>query len=668
MGGSTTAGGRRARDPWLPAILSLCFALRALHVLALRDHPLFDHPVVDAGTYVASARSVLQGGSFSIWQAPLYVYFLAGLLWIDDSLLFVRLAQALLSTGTCWILIALAERHGSRPVARIAGLGYALYGTLIYFDGELLAEVLFLFLGMAVIALVEWARRSHRAAGYLAGGLALGLAALARGTMLPLALLLVLWIALEGRGRRPQRAAAAGLLLLGTALPIAVNALHNLRTLGEPILTSPASGISLYLGNNERSEDTMRLRPGAEWNVLAWMPQREVFESSGQRTRQEESAWFVARVIEFARRQPLELLAGIGRKAVRTASGEEIPRNLDLYEAREHSPVLRCLLWKGPLWSPFGIVMPLALCGLWMRRRAWREDLPLLAFALSTIAVCLVFFPTGRYRLPIAPIALFYAAFAIHAWWWAMRSGRSQAALPSMAAAAILGLLCNANFLPLRVPTAGEVEFYAGDRDLARGDLAGAEQHFRAAAAARSTYADPHYGLALVHVRRGQRAAARAELAAALGILPDFAEAHALLGDLDLAAGELAAAERAYRAALTVKPTEARIRIELARTLLGRSDARGALEELRIVLRDRPRNAPAWTLSGEAQELVGEVDLALESYGRAVDIDPRQARAQLALGRLLFERGERERARQHLEAALALDPTDAEARALLDRF
>src|SRR5688572_13835912 len=525
MAGLRKDGQRRALDPWLPAILALCFVLRALHVLALRDHPLFEHPVVDAGAFLASARSVLEGRSFSIWQAPLYVYWLAGLLWIEDSLLFVRLAQALLSTATCWIVYGLAARHASRPVARLAACGYALYGTLIYFDGELLAEVLFVFLGIAVLAILEWARRAQRAAGYLAGGLTLGLAALARGTILPLVVFLLLWIALEGRGRRPTRALAAALLLFGMALPIALNAFHNLRVLGEPILTSPASGISLYIGNNERADDTMCVRPGAEWNVLAWMPQRGVYETSGQRTRQEESNWFVARTLDFARHAPLELLAGLGRKVVRTASGEEIPRNLDPYEFRAHSPVLRCLLWPGPLWVPFGIVFPLAVCGVWMRRRAWREDLPLLGFVTSMAAVCVVFFPAGRYRVPAAPIAVIYAAVSVHAWWVALRAGRAREALPSMAAALGLGVFCNANLLPLRVPTAGEVEFHIGDRDLARGDLAGAERHFQAAAEARSTYADPHYGLALVHVRRGQLPAARADLARALEILPEFAEA-----------------------------------------------------------------------------------------------------------------------------------------------
>jgi Tfp pilus assembly protein PilF/4-amino-4-deoxy-L-arabinose transferase-like glycosyltransferase len=668
MAGTPLEGRRRAFDPWLAASLGLCFALRALHVLALRDHPLFEHPVVDAGTYLASARNVLEGGSFSIWQAPLYVYFMAGLLWIEDSLLFVRLAQALLSTGTCWIVYTLAARRAPRPVARGAALGYALYGTLIYFDGELLAEVLFLFLGLTALAILEWARRAQRGVGYLAGGLALGLTALARGTILPLAGFLLLWIALEGRDLRPRRALAAVLMLIGLALPIAVNALHNLRTLGEPILTSPASGISLYIGNNERAEETLRVRPGAAWNAMAWLPQRGAVETTGQLSRQEESAWFTARALEFARREPAMWLALLGRKVVRSASGEEIPRNLDLYEFRAHSPVLRCLLWPGPLWLPFGIVLPLALCGVWMRRGSWRTDLPLLGFALSTTAVCVVFFPTGRYRAPLAPIALIYAAVAAHAWWAAFRSGRAREALPGMVAALALGLFCNANLLPLRVPTAGEVEFYTGDRDLARGDLSSAEQHFRAAADARATYPDPHYGLALVHARRGQLAPARAKLERALAILPEFAEAHALLGDLQLAAGELAPAIGSYRASLEVKPTETRIRTELARALLQSGDADGALVELRIVLRDRPGNASAWTLAAEAQERRGEGQTAFESYARAVALDPRQARAHRALGRLCLERGERERARQHLSAALAIDPTDAESRALLDRL
>src|SRR5690349_5417708 len=83
------------------AILFLvALALRLAHVLALRQSPYFDHPVIDALTYHQAAVSIATGHGHPdlvYWQPPGYSYFLALLYTFAHSpgLLLPRLVQAL---------------------------------------------------------------------------------------------------------------------------------------------------------------------------------------------------------------------------------------------------------------------------------------------------------------------------------------------------------------------------------------------------------------------------------------------------------------------------------------------------------------------------------------------------------------------------------------------
>ena len=76
---------------------------------------------------------------------------------------------------------------------------------------------------------------------------------------------------------------------------------------------------------------------------------------------------------------------------------------------------------------------------------------------------------------------------------------------------------------------------------------------------------------------------------------------------------------------------------------------------------DEPKTAEAWYEQGLALEYEEEVEEAMASYRRALELDANLPDAHLNLGRLLHERGEAAEAERHYRLALAARPGDATA-------
>src|SRR5206468_994583 len=138
----------------------------------------------------------------------------------------------------------------------------------------------------------------------------------------------------------------------------------------------------------------------------------------------------VAVLAAFARRRAWLVLLGAAlaiarlqlKKVYLFLAGNEIPRNQEIYPAREYSPVLRLLLWKVPgLAFPFGLLMPLGLVGMAVR---WRRAPMLAAIVVAYGAAVLAFFITARYRMPLVPYLLIFAAAGVR---WLFKEARAPA-------------------------------------------------------------------------------------------------------------------------------------------------------------------------------------------------------------------------------------------------
>jgi predicted Zn-dependent protease len=132
-----------------------------------------------------------------------------------------------------------------------------------------------------------------------------------------------------------------------------------------------------------------------------------------------------------------------------------------------------------------------------------------------------------------------------------------------------------------------------------------------------------------------------------------------------LAVGRLDEAERHAQDAVRLDPDEIRYRELLAQVLSRQGSHRDAAAEFGRLARNDPRQT-SWTLA-EAQERLGAAQPAMgvEAARRAVRLEPRNGRAQLALSQALARTGDAPGAFQAAGAATRLLGGLAEAREAL---
>lgn len=171
-----------------------------------------------------------------------------------------------------------------------------------------------------------------------------------------------------------------------------------------------------------------------------------------------------------------------------------------------------------------------------------------------------------------------------------------------------------------------EAHLKLGLSALVVGDLPAAARHLRAAR--RLDPGDPRVPCALgeLYRREGRYEKAIAALKEALRLKPGYGEALVNLGTVYLNMGRLPEAERCFRRALEDE--------------------------------QYPTPQAAWTNLGLVRELRGDLQGAEEALLRALRLDPKFSVAHLNLGRVYLRKGDRERARLHLQEAARLPAPD----------
>ncbi|HOX45566.1 MAG TPA: glycosyltransferase family 39 protein [Myxococcota bacterium] len=603
---ASAGGSRLLARPWLPALIvvGLALAVRLVILWQSQASPTFAAPIIDSARYDHLARALAAGedpGAELYWQPPAYPLLLAGLYASSGgSILLAKLVQAL--AGACTAL--LAWRLGRRLVGAaggwLAGLCVALYGPLVYFEGELLAEGWAALLAPAlVLALLHVAERGGKLAG-LGAGLLLGLCWLTRPTFAPVCLAGLAWLAWRRWRLTPRLAALAPVGLAALALGVTLGALGlaSAHALGRPALLPLSGGLNLHLGNQPELCRGLTLRPGAGWDEL-------VHEAEAAGAGQDpfaQQAHFAGRAWGFAAADPLGFARGLGAKALRLVSGRELPRNTDVYTAAGYAPLLRVLVWKaGGFGFPFGLLLPLAALGLVFFRPSFPGPVWLLLGLWSASLVWVLV--ADRYRVVLVPV------------------------LAAPAAAGALLLVERARrrrWRELLAPVA--LLLGVGALAWAPGPFCEEQGPFEA---------ELHLGAGAYHQSHGRPREALAAYRRALALQPGFREARANLAGLDSQLGRLALQRRDPAAA----------EAHLAEAVdLGQADP-ATLNDL------------AWLLAGGEGKRSSPVDCAraVELGERAVALTSRQDPAMLdTLSLALLCGGERARAAQVAREALAL--------------
>jgi tetratricopeptide (TPR) repeat protein len=204
-----------------------------------------------------------------------------------------------------------------------------------------------------------------------------------------------------------------------------------------------------------------------------------------------------------------------------------------------------------------------------------------------------------------------------------------------------------------------------------KGDLDGAEQHYREAVRILPGYAAARSALGVALARRDRLPEALEHQREAVRLAPGSADAHFNLGLLWARLGKPAEAAARYAEALRLDPGLAAAHYSWGNLLAAAGRWREAEGHYREAVRLEPADLDAANNLALSIGLQGHWEQAAVELRQVIARDPRQARARVNLGRALRELGRAEEARAEWRAVLEHHPDDpaaAEARDELARL
>lgn len=649
---------RRVHSGRLGAFLAAVFAVKLSVVWQLKDHVLLQPDAgLDTSVYLELARRVAGGdvalGPGLYYVSPLYIYFVAAVLALTDSLTAVRVLQTALGTASVALIWWMAREWFGGRAAWIAATLAALTGIFTFYETLLLQAALDPFLTACALAALTVALKSSRTSWFLLAGLAFGVQALNR----PNVLLAAGGIALLLVAIRHVRGAL--LLTAGLLAALAPVTLRNAVVAGDWSPVSSHGGLNFYIGNNADADGTYHAVPGITPSIVGQQADaRRVAEQATGRPLNdaEVSAYFYRLGRSWIAARPKAALALLLRKLAYVFDAAHLSLNYSYpFYARDAGTLLRVLV-VGP-W----LLIPLGLTGLawqgWRLRAGgvavWAGFVPLYALSVA------VFFVSERYRLPLLVPLCAGSAAALDAIVSAFAARRVRdAAVLTVTCVALLGAV---NW-PLGLDDArAEERTRMAERMIRLGDFAEGERW-----SAEAEKIHPAPGLVHFRVGRAFLAAGRADLALAhlrkaAEVDPNRPEVDFALGQALLETGRAADAVPHLRRAY-----DARVRVDLsgfdlARALAASGDRTAAMGVLQNVRPGRDDDADSWFALGQLAFDLRAPSLAEAFYIEAAKTRPAFSAARRQLGLTYVLMGRFADAAHELEKAVSLDPADPAA-------
>ena len=648
---------RRSTLRWnlLLAIGLIALILRLIYIRQISHAPFSDLRIGDAEAYHLWALRIAEGnwlGDGVFYQAPLHPYFLAAVYNVfGDGATMIRFIQAVIGAGSC-VLLAAAGMALFGAWGAVAGALLAIYPSAIFLDGLLEKSVLVSFFTTALLFVVS--DREVRFRGFLAG-ITLGLLSLTRENALLLAIPVLAWFLIENRR-------SGAVFLAGCAVVLLPVAARNYAVDGGFHLTTSQLGPNFYIGNHAGAQGLYEPLVPRRGNAAAEREDatRLAEEASGRTLRPDEvSSFWTARALEFIRTQPGAWVRQLARKLALTYNAEEIAdtESQDVYA--ESSSLLRAL---SPL--SFGVIFCLAAFGVCMTAAAWRRLWFLYAIALTYTLSVISFFVFARYRFPLVPVLMLFAAGGLALW------GEKAAQPMRRWAFAALVVAGGLTYLPLEAARLDRTSHYL---NIANALLVDPEKWEQAAAfygkalEQSPKLAAAHFGMGMVLARKHRPREAVVHYRAAVEGWPDNADIRLNLGLALAALGDTEPALAELDTAAQIRLGDPTGYLIAGKLLLTESRASDAWKVYEWALMIQPGNVDALMGSALALTQLQRTDEAIEKYRLALQANPRNVDAHNALGLTLAESGKLEEAIHEFTQALAINPNDQDARQGLER-
>ncbi len=363
----------------------------------------------DEEVYVTMAENLLAGEGLIYTPyrkatfPPLYPLMLAGVLGLSLPLFpVVRAIQALMGAFSCLLIGGVARKafaglgeRVSRVSGFIAAALLAVYPIAVIYPARLMTENLLIFLlPAAVFSLLKSITSSRPLPWIFLGGGLVGLGVLCRPTLLPFLPLVLIWLAVAGY-RKTGYLVRAGVFLAAFILVILPWQVRNYRVLGAMVPITSSAGANLYIANN----------PAAVGGSMGYryLMREGVFHLGDEEDELSYNRHYRDRAFRFIRENP-------GRFMYLS-----LRRLIWFYHLDYHyrGPIILVIL--------FQLMLLLAIIGAWAAHRCWRTALLPGMAVLNFSLVHMVFLSEGRYRLPLIPFLLAFAALALSRCWHKLR-------------------------------------------------------------------------------------------------------------------------------------------------------------------------------------------------------------------------------------------------------
>ncbi len=411
--------------PWISLGIFLCaFFLRVIYLYQIqRNSPFFDYPISDSFYYYQWAKQIAAGnwlGNKVFFRSPLYPYFLALIIKIfGDSLYIIRIIQAIIGSISCVLIYYIAKKVFNPFVGAVSALMALLYGPFIFYDGNLLIAPLLLFLNLMLVLALLRLRGDSCFKNWLITGILLGLAALARASVLLFIPFLAVWIWVTFRENGWKQVALNFLTIcLGVGLIVLPVTIRNYLVGEDLVLIASTGGINFYIGNNSVSQgmyvsvkDTgLSVGNAIDTNIgMEAEAQKFAEKMSGKLLSPSQVSRFWYQMgFEFVKKNPFAYLKLVLLKMFLFLTAHEIPNILVYSFCRGFSSLLSLPLLD------LRLINPLALCGIILGIKKWKTNLLLYLIILSSMLSAVIFFVSTRYRLPIIPFFIIFAAYALY--------------------------------------------------------------------------------------------------------------------------------------------------------------------------------------------------------------------------------------------------------------
>jgi 4-amino-4-deoxy-L-arabinose transferase-like glycosyltransferase len=340
----------------------------------------------------------------AFYQDPLYPYLIAVIYRLcGDDVRYVVAAQMAIGVLMNVLIWSLTRRMFGDAVAVCAAVLTLLYAPFIFYESLLLRDSLVAVAGLMLVWVADRAVRNRSSRDFAMLGAALGLACLLKSTfavaIAGVAIGLLVAAARRVPITRPALASACGLGIVLTPL-IARNV-----AVGAPAVGLATSGPMTFVSANEST-----VRPEFGFNVNP-----STLASFLGRT---DGDWHAAYAAALGPQPAGEIARLVWRKWTAVWHWVEIPNNDTFYYFRLQLPVLEALpiTW----WA----CAPLALLGLTIGLRRWRQAWLLYSLVALSTTPLIVFYVLGRFRIALVAATLPFAALAIVDTWRFVRARR----------------------------------------------------------------------------------------------------------------------------------------------------------------------------------------------------------------------------------------------------